>query len=66
MERDKGKGKSESKGDGAMERIQDEREEQKSPPHRLHFEVQPSAAAIVTPFYTPAQQERKGIYKEML
>lgn len=49
-----------------MEGIKDEREGEKSPLHRLHFEVRPSAAGIVTSFNTPAQRERKQTYKEML
>lgn len=49
-----------------MERIKDKREREKSPLHRLHFEVRPNAAEIVTSFNTPAQQERKERYKKML
>ena len=59
MERDKGRGKRESRGDGAIEGIKDKREGEKSPLHRLHFEVRPNAAGIVTSFNTPAQRERK-------
>lgn len=49
-----------------MEGIKDKREGEKSPLHRLHFEVRPNAAGIVTSFNTPAQREGKERCKEML
>lgn len=48
-----------------MEGIKDKREGEKSPLHRLHFEVRPNAAGTVTSFNTPAQREGKERYKEM-
>lgn len=42
-----------------MEGIKDNREGEKSPLHRLHFEVRPNAVGIVTSFSTPAQREEK-------
>lgn len=49
-----------------MEGIKDKREGEKSPLQRLHFEVRPSAAGIVTSFNTPAQQEGIEGCTEML
>lgn len=48
-----------------MEGIKDKREGEKSPLHRLHFEVQPNAAGIVTSFNIPAQRGGKESYKKM-
>lgn len=48
-----------------MDGIKDRRVGEKSPLHRLHFEVRPSAAGIVTSFNTPAEQEGEERYKEM-
>lgn len=64
MEKDKGERK--SKEDGPMEGIKDKREGEKIPLHRLHFEVRPNTAGIVTAFNIPAQQEGIEGYKEML
>lgn len=48
-----------------MEGIKDKREREKSPLRRLHFEVRPDAAGIVTSLNTPAQREGKERYKKM-
>ncbi len=47
-----------------MEGIKDKREREKSILHRLHFEVRPNAAGVVTSFHTPAQRERIERFKE--